>query len=71
MRRSTYHIEFREHSASKVFEEDVVASSQYDAYMTFMDAHNWSVYSAWVASVTYQNGKHHVFNKNIEGNPYC
>ena len=52
-----------------VKQEDVLGSSKENAYENFMNKHNWSVYAAWVHSVTYQNGNYRVFN-TFCGNPY-
>ena len=53
---------------------DVIASSKAEAYdkavyEEIMDREPFSPYSAWVASVTYQNGNHRRFN-TFEGKPY-
>lgn len=74
MRRFVYHVEYRLYQFGKVLGIDVIANSKQDAYVeaTFVKIpalHKVSPYSAWVASVTYNNGKHHVFN-TFEGMPY-
>lgn len=58
----------------KVRSITVLAKNQADAYDKAMyevipEIHSYSPYSAWVASVTYQNGNHRRFN-NHEGCPY-
>lgn len=55
-------------------ELQVVARSKYEAYDKAMyeiipEIHTYSPYSAWVQSVTYQNGNYRVFNTS-EGNAY-
>lgn len=52
----------------------VLASNKYDAYDKAVYEEIPKIegglpYSAWVASVTYQNGNYHRFN-TFEGNPY-
>jgi len=49
--------------------EVVLAPNTADAYKKFMDNHNWTIYSAWVSNVTYQNGNVHYFN-NFSGKAY-
>lgn len=64
-----YSVEFREYSAGAVQTECILANNKADAYQKFMDSKGWTVYSAWVSSVTYQNGNCKWFN-TFEGNPY-
>lgn len=72
-RRSTYTVRFNLYGANRDF-VDVVASSKEEAY----DKAVYEVipkefgevpYSAWVDSVTYQNGNTKQFN-TFEGKPY-
>lgn len=53
---------------------DVIAKSKYEAYDKAVfelipKIEGELPYSAWVASVTYQNGNYRTFN-TFEGNPY-
>lgn len=53
---------------------DVIAKSKYEAwdkavYEVIPKIEGELPYSAWVASVTYQNGNYRTFN-TFEGNPY-
>lgn len=68
-RRNPYTVCFKEYSADQVHEAQVIATSKEDAYRAFQDATGWKMYSAWVQSVTYQNGKCKYFNA-FEGMPY-
>ena len=69
-----YTVQYKMHSADKVREVSFLSENKHDAYLEA----TWGVipqkegmmpYSAWVHSVTYQNGKYRIFN-NFEGNPY-
>lgn len=69
MRRSTYSVEYKLHSADEVKRICVVAGSKQEAYdVAVYDELGGAVYSAWVASVTYGNGNWHEFN-TFEGKP--
>ena len=73
MRAFTYHVVYR--LIGEYFKGvDVVASSKavaYDkaVYETILKNEGELPYSAWVASVTYNNGNHKQFNTH-EGKPY-
>ena len=73
--RQVYHIEYRlDGSWSEIKSVDVIASNKAEAYdlATYeaIPAKEGRIpYSAWVASVTYQNGNYKRFN-TFEGNPY-
>ena len=72
--RSTYHVKYKLFDADKVRGIDVIAENKYSAYdeavfTKIFEKENEYPYSAWVESVTYNNGNHHVFN-TFEGNPY-
>ena len=75
MARNVYSVEYKMHSASSVKRVDFVASNKADAYYTAVyqkipEMEDGELpYSAWVSSVTYQNGNYKIFN-NFEGNPY-
>ena len=75
MSRHVYTVEYKMHSADEVRMIDVVATNKGDAWDTAMwidipNRHNGEyAYSAWVASVTYQNGNSKRFN-TFEGNPF-
>ena len=47
----------------------VLANNAEQAYKNAMDKLDWAPYSAWVESVTYQNGNYKRFN-NFEGKAY-
>ena len=69
-----YYVEYKMNEASKVKGIQVLANSKYDAYDKAVyelipDIEKYSPYSAWVASVTYNNGNYKTFN-TFEGNPY-
>lgn len=74
-RRQTYHIAYKmDGSWSSQKSVDVIASNKAEAYDTaFYEAipakEGAMPYSAWVVSVTYQNGNSKSFN-TFEGNPY-
>ena len=67
-----YTIEYKEYSCAKVERVYVLANDKFDAYEKALDAINKKIgkdaYSFWVSSVTYNNGKQHIFN-NFEGKP--
>lgn len=70
----TYHIEYKLHSADKIRSLDIVAKNKADAYdkavyEAIPDREKEMPYSAWLVSVTYNNGNYRRFN-NFEGNPY-
>lgn len=75
MARHVYTVEYKLYSADEVHKVDVLASNKIEAY----DQAMWGdipyrhdgdyAYSAWVASVTYQNGNYRRFNTH-EGMPY-
>lgn len=65
-----YHVKYRMHSADDVHGIDVLASNKADAYdKAVYEALPELPYSAWVHSVTYNNGNYRTFN-TFEGNPY-
>lgn len=66
----TYHVKYRMYSADSEHGIDVLASSKADAYdKAVYDVLPEVPYSAWVYSVTYDNGYYKRFN-TFEGNPY-
>ena len=70
----TYHIDYRLYQCGKIKSIDVVAKSKKDAYRKAVfelipEIEHDNAYSAWVDSVTYQNGNFRQFN-HFEGNPY-
>lgn len=67
---NAYTVEYYENGEYEDVQEYVVlARSKEEAYERFMWIKDWSVYGAWVSSVTYQNGNVRVFN-NFCGKPY-
>ena len=69
-----YTVEYRLDQFSDVRKIDVLASNKEEAYdkaiyEKLMDIEPYSPYSAWVASVTYNNGNYKRFNTH-EGKPY-
>ena len=74
-RNHVYTVEYRMNQFSAdVRKIDVLASSKEEAYdkavyEEIMEIEPYSPYSAWVASVTYNNGNTKRFN-TFEGNPY-
>ena len=73
MKRSMYYVEYRMHSADDYHGIQVCAGSKWDAYLTATyDAipakEGEPPYSAWVVSVTYQNGNRREFYTH-EGKP--
>ena len=66
----TYRVEYKEHSAADVKGIDVLAANKAEAYDRAVYEKLAEVpYSAWVASVTYNNGSYRRFN-SFEGKPY-
>ena len=72
--RAVYTVKYRMYGAADEKSISVIASSKADAY----DVAAWDLipekegnypYSAWVSSVTYNNGNCHYFNTS-EGNAY-
>lgn len=58
-----YTVEYREHDAGQVKRIDVVAKSKAEAYdKAVYELIKPIPYSAWVVSVTYQNGNYRKFN---------
>lgn len=73
-RRSTYHVRYHLWQYSEERGVDVVASSAAEAYdlatyEKIPTVEGLVPYSAWVSSVTFQNGNVHYFN-TCEGLPY-
>lgn len=69
-----YYVEYKMHSADQVRGICVVANNKADAYdyavyEEIPSEEGGIPYSAWVVSVTYQNGNYRRFN-TFEGNPY-
>ena len=67
-----YTVAYREHSAAMAEETTVVAKSKADAWAAVAmepTADGDYVYSAWVVSVQYSNGRVQYFNTS-EGNAY-
>lgn len=75
MRNNVYTVEYNLAGPwDKVRRVDVLAPNKAAAYDKALfeiipEIHSYSPYSAWVASVTYQNGNCRHFS-NHEGNPY-
>ncbi len=74
MRRQVYTVEYKLFSADKVKQISVIESNKVNAwdkavYELIPEKEGQMPYSAWVASVTYQNGNYVRFN-TFEGNPY-
>ena len=70
----TFRVEYKLHSAGEVKGIDVAAKSRADAYRVAVfdkipQIEGEQAYSAWVASVTYQNGNYRRLN-NFEGKPF-
>ena len=74
-RRSVYHVEYKLYSCSEVKGIDVIANNKEDAYSEAVFTEipknecGQYPYSAWTASVTYNNGNYKRFN-TFEGKPY-
>lgn len=71
---SVYHVKYKTHSASEEFGIDILAKTKADAYDKAVYEEIPKIegslpYSAWVFSITYQNGKYRMF-KTHEGMPY-
>lgn len=69
-----YYVEYRVYPSDSAKGITVIAANKADAYDKAMyeiipETESFSPYSAWVSSVTYNNGNYKVFN-NFEGNPY-
>lgn len=67
-----YWVEYKMHSADEVHGMQIIASSKekaYDNFMREMERQGEMPYSAWVSSVTYNNGRYKVFN-TFEGKPF-
>lgn len=70
-----YYVKYRMHRGAEVQGIDFLAKSKADAYdkavYEIIPSKNGGEmpYSAWVYSVTYNNGKHHIFN-TCEGDAY-
>lgn len=69
-----YYIEYKMHQFGNVAGVDVLAKNKADAhekavYEAIPQKEGCCPYSAWVYSVTYNNGKHKLFN-TCEGLPY-
>lgn len=70
----TFWVEYKMHSADAVKGLCIGGRSKAEAYdravyEAIPNAEGQIPYSAWVASVTYQNGNYRTFN-TFEGNPY-
>lgn len=69
-----YDVEYKIHSAGEIKRICVVANNKADAYdlacyEAIVKKDGSYPYSAWVAGVTYKNGKYQSFN-TCEGYPY-
>lgn len=69
-----YYVKYRMHHWTGEKGIAVLADNKVDAYdkavyEAIVDKEGCVPYSAWVASVTYQNGKYRAFN-TLEGKPY-
>jgi hypothetical protein len=69
-----YYVKYRMYDCCEVRGIDVLASNKADAYDKAVyeripQREGCCPYSAWVYSVTYNNGKYKLFN-TCEGNPY-
>ena len=74
MARNVYTVEYKLYSADEVKYICLIAENKADAwdravYEKIPSETGDFPYSAWVASVTYQNGNYRRFN-TFEGNPY-
>lgn len=70
----TYHIKYKMFDFSETCEIDSMAENRLDAYDTAVyvlipEKEGAMPYSAWVHSVTYNNGNYREFN-TFEGKPY-
>lgn len=71
---SAYYVKYKTHSAGEVKGIAVPAGNKADAYDKAVyeeipKVEGETPYSAWVYSVTYNNGRYHTFN-TFEGKPY-
>lgn len=71
---ATYHVRYRKYQYNLEEGVDVIASNKAEAYDRAVyeiipDTEGVYPYSAWVSSVTYNNGNCHYFN-TIEGYAY-
>ena len=69
-----YYIKYKNYKGGDVSGIGVLANNKEDAYdkavyESIPEKEGTVPYSAWVDSVTYQNGKHKLFH-TFEGNPY-
>ena len=65
-----YTVEYIEHESAPVQTVSVYAKNKEDAYVkAYFDVLQGQPYSAWVASVQYNNGKVRLFN-TFSGKPY-
>lgn len=74
MRRCAYTVHYKLYDVDEPKWICVIASSKAEAYNTAVyeaipAKEKTTPYSAWVSSVTYNNGKYKTFN-TFEGNPY-
>lgn len=74
MRRQVYTVEYKMFDAGEVKRVNVIATDKADAWckavwLAIPEKEGEHPYSAWVASVTYQNGNYKRFN-TFEGKPY-
>lgn len=72
MRNKAYTVEYKEYSTGAVQSVSILAPNKSEAYYKFLDEAieklGFYPYSAWVSSVTYQNGNYRIFN-TFEGKP--
>ena len=71
---NSYYVTYKMHSAAEEKGIDLLARNKADAYdkavfETIPKIEGEAPYSAWVTSVTYNNGNYRKFN-TFEGNPY-
>lgn len=69
-----YYVKYRTWAMGEEKGIQVIARNKEEAYDTAVyelipEVEHESPYSAWVYSVTYNNGNYHLFNTS-EGNPY-
>ena len=69
-----YRVKYTMHQFGEIKGEDVIAKSKAEAYdkavyKAIPEREKAMPYSAWVSSVTYQNGNYMEFNTH-EGKPY-
>ena len=74
MRRNAYWVKYRAYASGEVKGIDIIASNKVEAwdtavYKAIPKVEGEMPYSAWVYSVTYQNGNYKTFN-TFEGMPY-